>query len=131
MDIQFYWGIITGAFIVLVTFLIPLILQIKRTAKAAEDFLQITQASLNPLLRKLQEAAEKTIQVTDKLDESISNVQHLTEAVGETGAIINHINTLITQISSFISGRTSSFGAGIRTALSVFAQGIVKKEVEK
>ncbi|MEW6600746.1 MAG: DUF948 domain-containing protein [Nitrospirota bacterium] len=131
MDTQFFWGIIAGAFIVLVALLIPVMLQIKRTAKAAEDFLQATQASLSPLLKKLQETVDKTNQVANKLDESISDVQHLTKAVGETGAIIEDIKTLIKQISTLISGTISSFGAGIKTALGVLTQGIIKKEVEK
>jgi uncharacterized protein YoxC len=131
MDKQFFWGIIAGAFIVLVTFLIPVILQIKRTAKAAEDFLLTTQASLNPLLKRLQETVEKTNQVAANLNESISNVQHLTKAVGETGAIIDEINRLIRQIFSVISGATSGLGVGIKTALGVLAQGIIKKEVGK
>lgn len=128
MDKQFFWGIIAGAFIVLVAYLIPVILQIKRTAKAAEDFLLTTQASLNPLLKRLQETVEKTNQVAANLNESISNVQHLTKAVGETGAIIDDVNRLIRQIFSLISGATSGFGVGIKTALGVLAQGIIKKE---
>ncbi len=131
MDKQFFWGVIAGAFIVLVTFLIPVILQIKRTAKAAEDFLLTTQASLNPLLKRLQETVEKTNQVASNLNESISNVQHLTKAVGETGAIIDDVNRLIRQIFSIISCTTSGLGVGIKTALGVLAQGIIKKEVER
>lgn len=131
MDTQFFWGIIAGAFIVLVAFLIPVILQIKRTAKAAEDFLQATQESLNPLLKGLQETVEKTNQVAGKLDESIGNVQHLTKAVGDTGAIIDDINSLIRQMGQFISVSTSSFGVALKTALSVLAQGLIKKGVEK
>lgn len=131
MDTQFFWGIIAGAFIVLVVFLIPVILQIKRTAKAAEDFLQTTQESLNPLLKRLQETVEKTNQVAGKLDESISNVQHLTKAVGETGEIIDDINSLTRQVAQSISVSTSSFGVALKTALSVLTQGLKKKEVVK
>jgi len=127
METQFFWGIIAGAVIVLVAFLIPVILQIKRTAKAAEDFLRTTQESLNPLLRKLQENVEKANQVADKLDELISNVLPLTKAVGDTGAIVDDINTLMRQINTFISGTMSGLGVGIKTALSVLAQGIIKK----
>lgn len=127
MDKQFFWGIIAGAFIVLVAYLIPVILQIKRTAKAAEDFLLTTQASLNPLLKRLQETVEKTNQVAANLNESISNVQHLTKAVGETGAIVDDINRLIRQIGQFISVSTSSFGVALKTALSVLSQGLIKK----
>lgn len=131
MDTQFFWGIIAGAFIVLVAFLIPVILQIKRTAKAAEDFLQTTQKSLNPLLKSLQETVENTNQVVDKLDESIGNVQHLTKAVGETGAIIDEVNSLVRQVRHTLSVSTSSFGVALKTALSVLAQGLIKKGVEK
>lgn len=131
MDTQFFWGIIAGAVIVLVAFLIPAILQIKKTAKAAEDFLQTTKASLNPLLITLQETVEKTNQIADKLDESIINIQHLTKSVGETGAIIDDINARTRHISTFISGMMCSFGAGIKTALGVLVRGIMNKEVEK
>jgi len=127
MDKQFFWGVIAGAFIVLVAYLIPVILQIKRTAKAAEDFLLTTQASLNPLLKRLQDTVEKTNQVADNLNESISNIQHLTKAVGETGAIIDNVNRLIGQTFTLISGAMSGFGVGIKTALSVLAQGLIKK----
>ncbi len=127
MNTEFFWGIIAGALIILTAFLIPVILQIKRTAKAAEDFLLITQESLNPLLKRLQETVEKTNQIADKLDESISNVQHLTKSVGETGVIIDDINRLIRQIGTFMSVTMSDFGVGIKTALSVLTQGIIKK----
>jgi len=127
MDTQFFWGIIAGAFIVLVAFLIPAILQIKNTAKAAEEFLHSTQTSLNPLLIELKETLEKTNQFAEKMDESINNIQHITKAVGETGAIIDDINALIRHINTFISGTMSGFGAGIKTALSVLVQGIIKK----
>ncbi|MBI4681595.1 MAG: DUF948 domain-containing protein [Nitrospirae bacterium] len=127
MDTQFFWGIIAGALIVLVAYLIPVITQIKRTAKAAEDFLWTTQESLDPLLKRLQKTVEKTNQIADKLDESISNVQHLTKSVGETGAIIDDINQLIRQIAASISVMTSNFGVGIKTALSVLTQGLIKK----
>ena len=127
MNTQFFWGIIAGALIVLVAYLLPVILQIKRTAKAAEDFLRTTQESLNPLLKKLQETVDKTNHIADKLDESIGHVHHLTKSVGETGAIIDDINQLIRQITSSISVITSNFGVGFKTALSVLTQGIIKK----
>ncbi|MBI5099442.1 MAG: DUF948 domain-containing protein [Nitrospirae bacterium] len=124
---NFFLGVIAGGLIILVAFLVPAISQIKRTAKAAEDFLQSTQDSLNPLLKRLQETVEKTNQVAAKLDESVSNVQQLTKAVGETGAIISDINSLVRKIQMFFSVTSSSFGAGIKTALSVLTHGAIQK----
>ena len=127
MESQFFWGIIAGVIIVLAAFLIPAILQIMRTAKAAEEFLKNTQASLTPLIAKLNETADKTNNIAANLDQSISNVKHLTEAVGETGAIIGDINSFIRKIQTVTLVTTSSFGTGVKTALSVLAQGLMKK----
>lgn len=127
MESQFFWGIIAGVIIVLAAFLIPAILQVMRTAKAAEEFLKTTQASLNPLIIKLNETVDRTNNIAAQLDESISNVQHLTKAVGETGAIIGDINSFIRKIQTVTLVTTSSFGTGIKTALSVLAQGLMKK----
>ncbi|MEW6714802.1 MAG: DUF948 domain-containing protein, partial [Nitrospirota bacterium] len=112
---------------VLAAFLIPAILQVMRTAKAAEEFLKTTQASLTPLIAKLNETADRTNSIASKLDESISNVQQLTKAVGETGAIIGDINSFIRKLQTVILVTTSSFGTGIKTALSVLTHGLIKK----
>ncbi len=127
MESQFFWGIIAGVIIVLAAFLIPAILQIMRTARAAEEFLKTTQASLNSLIVKLNETVDRTNNIAAQLDESISNVQHLTKAVGETGEIIGDINSFIRKIQTVTLVTTSSFGTGIKTALSVLAQGLMKK----
>lgn len=122
-----FLGIIAGVLVVLAVFLIPANLQILRTAKTAEIFLKTTEESLKPLLMKLHENADKISQFTSKLDESVRDVQHLTRAIGETGAIIDEINRLAKNTGTFFSVTTSSFGAGLKTALSVLAQGIIRK----
>ena len=127
MESQFFWGIIAGVLIVLAAFLIPAILQVMRTARAAEEFFRTTQASLNPLIAKLNETADKTNNIAANIDESVCNVKQLTKAVGETGEIIGDINNFVKKIQTVGLITTSSFGAGIKTALSVLAQGIMKK----
>jgi uncharacterized protein YoxC len=127
MESQFFWGIIAGVLIVLAAFLIPAILQIMRTAKAVEELLKTTQASLPPLIAKLNETVEKTNSIASKIDDSISDVQQLTKAVGETGAIIGDINSFVRKIQTAIVVTTSSFGTGLKTALSVLTQGLIKK----
>jgi len=127
MQSQFFWGIMAGVLIVLAAFLIPAILQLIRTAKAAEEFLKSTQASLPPLIAKLHETVEKTNSIAGKVDESISNVQHLTKSIGEAGAIIGDMNSFIRKIQTVTLITTSSFGTGIKTALSVLTHGLLKK----
>jgi len=120
---DFFWGIIAGAVIVLVAFLIPAILQITRTVRAAEDFIK----TLNPLLFKLNETIDRTNKVAAGVEESVNNVQHLTRAVGETGALIDEINHFVRQVGVFLSAGTSGLGAGIKAAFAVLTKGAVEK----
>ncbi|MBI4825751.1 MAG: DUF948 domain-containing protein [Nitrospirae bacterium] len=127
MNIEFLLGIIAGFLFFLLLFLIPAILQIKRTARAAEDLLNTTNQSLAPLLTDLRETVERTNHVILKLDESMDNVQNLTKSIGETGAIISDINSFVRKIQMLVSFTTLGFSSGIKTALGVLTQGIIKK----
>ncbi len=79
------------------------------------------------LLKRLQETVDKTNQVAAKLDESIGNVQQLTKAAGETGAIISDINSMVRKIQMCCSVTTLSFVAGLKAALSVLTHGAIQK----
>ncbi|RJQ49924.1 MAG: DUF948 domain-containing protein [Nitrospiraceae bacterium] len=124
---NFLSGIIAGVLIVLAAFLVPAILQITRTAKAAESFLKSTQESLNPLILKLNETADRANRVTEGVEESVSNVQHLTKAIGETATIIEDVNRTIGRAGMFFSVTSSGLGAGIKAALGVLTKGAVEK----
>ena len=131
MELNFFLGIIAGTIIVLAAFAIPAIMRISRTAKATEEFLLSMEGSLKPLMIKLDETVARTNRVTMEVEESLNNVRNLTNAVGQTGAVINDVNNFMRKTQMLVSVNTLSLGAGIKTALAVFAQGLLKKEVKK
>jgi len=124
---NFFWGIIAGAVIVLIVYLVYAILQIKRTLRAAEDFIRTTQASLNPLLFKLDETIDRLNNVAAGAEESLNDVQHLTKAIGETGTIINDINHYVRKAEIFFAAGTSGLAEGIKAAFAVLTKGAFEK----
>ncbi len=124
---NFLLGVISGAVIVLAAFLIPAIRQITRTAKAAESFLRTTQETLNPLMLKLNETVERTNRVVAEVEGSVSEVQHLTKAIGETGSLLSDVNNVIRKAGMFITVTTSGLGSGIKAALGVLTKGAIEK----
>lgn len=116
---------------VLFAFLIPAILQIKRAAKSAEDFMKAMLQSLTPLISELRQTIEKTNRAAEGVEESIMNVQRLTRSVGETGALIEEVNNLLRQTGISCAIKTASIGVGIKTAFNVLAKGLIKKGGEK
>lgn len=124
---NFLLGVISGAVIVLAAFLIPAIRQITRTAKAAESFLRTSQETLNPLILKLNETVDRTNRVVAEVEGSVSEVQHLTKAIGETGTLLSDVNNVIRKAGMLITVTTSGLGAGIKAALGVLTKGAIEK----
>lgn len=131
MSTQLFLGIITAALIILLAFLIPVILQIRKTAKSAENFFKVTRESLTPLLSELKESVERLNRVTGGVEDSIKNVQHLAKAIGEIGTLVDGLNNFVKQTGLSFSVKTASLGVGIKTALSVLAKGLIKKTSNK
>ena len=113
--------------ILMVIFWIPTILQIRKTAKSLEDFLKTTQETLHPLLLELKEGINRMNRTTEGIEESIKNVQRLTKSVGEIGAMIDGVNSLIRQTGVAFTVKAASTAVGIKTALSVLAKGLIRK----
>ncbi len=126
MTEQLFLMVIAAVVVILLGFLIPVILQLRKTAKSAENFLKVTQESLTPLLSELKESAERLNKISEDIEDSVSNVRHLTNAVGEIGAMVDEVNNFVKQTGLSFSIKTASIGAGIKAALSFFAKGIIK-----
>jgi len=128
---QILQWVIAGVFVLLVIFLVFALMQLRKTAKSVEDFLRNTEGSLNPLLKELRESVERANRITAGLENSINDVQHLSKAIGEAGAIVNEVNKLVRQSGLVFSIKAASLGVGVKTALNVLAKGIIKKGGEK
>lgn len=127
MEHNFFWGIMAGAIVVLIAFLIPALLQSIKTAKAAEMFFKTSQESLYPLILKLTETVERSNRVASGIEESVHNVQRLAKAIGETGTILEDINAATRRTGMFVSVTSSALRAGIFAALGELAKGALKK----
>ena len=130
MFTQIFLGIIAAALIILLALLIPVILQMKKTIKSADDFLKATGESLPPLLSELKQSAERLNKITEGVEDSVKNVQHLAKAVGTTGALVDELNNFVKQKGLSFSVKTMSIFVGVKAALSTLVKGIVKKSAK-
>ncbi|MDP3296809.1 MAG: DUF948 domain-containing protein [Thermodesulfovibrionia bacterium] len=127
MSVQLFLGIIAAGFIILLVFLIPLILHAKKTLMFLGNFINTTQESLSPLLSELKISVERLNRITEDIEDSTKNVQHLAKTIGETGELVDELNNFIKKTGLSFSIKTASLGIGIKTALATLAKGIIKK----
>lgn len=131
MTEQLFFVVIAAVVVILLGFLIPVILQLRKTAKSVENFLKATQESLTPLLSELKESAERLNKISENIEGAVSNVRHLANAVGEIGTMVDEVNDFVKQTGSSFSIKTASIGAGVKAVLGVLAKGIIKKASSK
>ena len=127
MSVQLFLGVIAAGFIILLVFLIPLILHAKKTLMSLGNFINTTQESLSPLLSELKISVERLNRITEDIEDSTKNVQHLAKTIGETGELVEELNNFIKKTGLSFSIKTASLGMGIKTALATLAKGIIKK----
>ncbi|MEK7238141.1 MAG: DUF948 domain-containing protein [Nitrospirota bacterium] len=127
MSVQLFLGVIAAGFVILLVFLIPLILHAKKTLMSLGNFINTTQESLSPLLSELKISVERLNRITEDIEDSTKNVQHLAKTIGETGELVDELNNFIKKTGLSFSIKTASLGIGIKTALATLAKGIIKK----
>jgi uncharacterized protein YoxC len=127
LSIELFLGIITVVLIILLGFIIYFILNIKNMLRSVESFVKTTQEPLILLLSELRESVERLNRIIKDIEDSTKNVQHLSKAIGELGALIDELNNFVKRTGLSFSIKTASIGVGIKTALGVLARGIIKK----
>ncbi|MBI5025235.1 MAG: DUF948 domain-containing protein [Nitrospirae bacterium] len=123
---QILFVLITIAFLIMVAFLIPTIIQLRRTAKTIDEFLKTTQQSLKPLLDNLDGTVQTTNKIAHGIEDSIRNIRDFAQAVGNIGRLLNDINRLLKGTGASFAIKTASLGVAIKTALGVLVKGILK-----
>ena len=122
MFIEIAVVVMAVAAVVLVAFLVPLWIQVRRTAQEAERLLRRMNEDLPVLLRETTQAAANVNQVATEIREAAVHARVLGEAMGGVGETINQVNGLVRGGAGTLLTNVSSLLAGFRAAYGVFKQ---------
>ena len=99
--------IMAVALAVLVAFLIPTIIEIRKTVAAARELIATTDSELKPILREVNEALADVRVVTHGVAGKVDEVTACMEAVGETGRNIKTINVAIGSVTGLLASSSA------------------------
>ena len=110
------WSIVV-LFLLLVCGMVPALVQLRRTARQAEDFLRVVELELRPMLIDLKEVIRNLNRASDQVAGGIEKVGGTLEAIQETGQTVRYANQLIKHIvfPKLITG--AAFMTGLRVGL--------------
>ncbi len=114
--------LVAVAFAVLVGYLVPLLMQIKKTVAESEQLLTRMNSELPSLITELRAMSRN---LNDLADQARSGVEHaavLLHAVGEVGESVQEVHHLVRGSSGSLLANVTSMIAGFRAATSVMKE---------
>ncbi|MDE2484878.1 MAG: DUF948 domain-containing protein [candidate division NC10 bacterium] len=110
------WSIV-ALFFVLVCGMIPMLVQLRRTARQVEDFLRLVELELRPALIELKEVIQSLNRVSDQVSGGMEKIGGTLEAIAETGQTVRDANQLVQHFvfPKLITG--AAFMTGLRVGL--------------
>ena len=94
-SIEFALWSLVGLFLLLVCGMIPAFVQIRRTARQAEEFLKIVQLELRPALIDMKEVIRNLNRASEQVTGGMEKVSGTLEAIQEAGQTVRSANRLI------------------------------------
>lgn len=101
--------IAVGAFVILIIFIIPILLQLRKTLATFNQFVERAEREILPTLNKLQTTVEEVNQELAKVNDTTSSVQ-------DAAKKIDNIVRLVQEIVSSPLVRVASISAGVQVA---------------
>ncbi len=117
------WILIGTSFAVLVAFFIPVLLQLRKTAKESELFFRQINAKVDPLLDEVTETASNCNTISGEMKHGVARASHLFNALGKVGDSVDTVHHLVRGNAFKMVINVASLLAGLRAATEAMKKG--------
>ena len=114
--------LVAVAFVVLVGFLVPVLLQVRKTVAESEQLLAKMNADLPPLVGELRAVSQHLNQLTEQARDGVEHAAVLLHAVGEVGESVQHVHNVVRGSSGTLLTNVASVLAGFKAATQVMRE---------
>lgn len=114
------------AFAVLVGYLVPLLIQIRKTVAESEQLVAKMNRELPVLITELRAMSQNLNDLTDQARGGVEHASVLLHAVGEVGESVNQIHSLVRGSGSSLMANVASVVAGLRAAKHVVKERLIE-----
>jgi len=111
--------LVAVAFAVLVGFLVPVLMQVRKTVAESEQLLAKMNVDLPPLIGELRTVSQQVNQLTEQARDGVEHAAVLLHAVGEVGESVQHVHNVVRGSSGTLLTNVASVLAGFKAATQV------------
>lgn len=112
---------------VAVGFLISTLIELRRTAKEAAEFLRNTGESLKSTLQETEETLKSLRGITDDINAVTRDARTFSQAITEVAENIKGMSETADELRSRVTKRASGIRAGIIAAVEVLVKNLLKR----
>jgi len=110
------------AFAVLVGYLVPLLIQVRKTVAEAEVLVTKLNTDLPTLVTELRAMSQNLNDLTEQARGGVEHAAVLLHAVGEVGESVNQVHSLVRGSGGNLLANVASVVAGLRAAKHVVTE---------
>ena len=110
------------AFAVLVGYLVPMLIQVRKTVAESEQLLAKMNNDLPPLIGELRAMSHRVNELTEQARMGVEHAAVLLHAVGEVGESVQHVHGIVKGSSGSMLTNMASVVAGFKAATHVMKE---------
>lgn len=111
--------VIAIAFAVLVGYLVPVLIQVRKTVAESEQLLAKMNADMPPLVADLRSMSQNLSDLADQARGGVEHAAVLLHAVGEVGESVQQVHNVVRGTSGTLLTNVASVVAGFKAATQV------------
>ncbi len=114
--------LVAVTFVVLVGFLVPVMIQVRKTVAESEQLLAKMNHDLPPLISELKGVSRNVNDLTEQARLGVEHAAVLLHAVGEVGESVQHVHEVVKGSSGSMLANVASVVAGVKAATKVMKE---------
>jgi uncharacterized protein YoxC len=114
--------LVAVAFAVLVGYLVPVMIQVRKTVAESEQLLAKMNNDLPPLIGELRAMSHNVNDLTEKVRGGVEHAAVLLHAVGEVGESVQQVHNVVKGSSGAMLTNVASVVAGFKAATQVMKE---------
>jgi uncharacterized protein YoxC len=114
--------LVAVAFALLVGFLVPVLIQVRKTVAESEQLLAKMNNDLPPLIGELRAVSHNVNDLTEQARRGVEHAAVLLHAVGEVGESVQHVHDVVKGSSGSMLTNMASVVAGVKAATKVMKE---------
>lgn len=114
--------LVAVAFALMVGFLVPVLIQVRKTVAESEQLLAKMNNDLPPLIGELRAVSHNVNDLTEQARMGVEHAAVLLHAVGEVGESVQHVHDVVKGSSGSMLTNVASVVAGFKAATKVMKE---------